>query len=108
VETKTVHPHLPTVAPSGFAFKLRTIPNAVDPKHRYFQGSLSGGKGRSARLVFSVLADRAKTFAHLALAESFATFVNNKHLFPDAPKFEIVIERAGYSSESLRLTTLAE
>jgi hypothetical protein len=108
METKTIQAHLPAVAPTGYSFKLKTVPNEVDRVQRYLHASKHGSKGGTCRLIITVLAQHAKTFTHLAIAKAFEAFVNNYHVFPHGPKFEIVIERDGYSGNSARLTTLAE
>ena len=108
METKTIQSHLPAVAPTGYSFKLKTVPNEVDKIQRYLHASKHGTKGSTCRLIITALAYQAKTFTHLAIAKAFEAFVNNYHVFPHGPKFEIVIERDGYSGNSTRLTTLAE
>lgn len=108
METKTVYPHLPEVAPIGYSFKLKTLPNEVDKTCRYLHASKHGAKGTTCRLIITVLAAHAKTFTHLAIAKAFEAFVNNHHIFPHGPKFEIVIERDGYSASPTRFTSLAE
>lgn len=108
METTTVHPHLPAVAPTGYSFRLKTVANNLDKTRRYLHASKHGSKGSGCRLIITVIAQQAKAFAHLAIAESFLKFANDHHLFPHGPKFEIVIERDGYSGNAPRLVVLAE
>lgn len=97
---------LPMTAPEGSYFYLVTTP--TDAKKKYFTAAPRGGKGSTPRILAGYHRNTAMKFTDLKLAESFAAFVNNPTIFPEGAEFWIILERAGYQSESrTQLTSVA-
>lgn len=97
------HVEVPTKAPEGAFFFLSTRPGINgETKKRYFvDAPRKNSNGLPIKVITSLSQNQGKRFNQLVLAESFADFLHDEEVFPEAPEFFITLETLGGSEHKI-------